>query len=137
MVDDLANRLARELMEVPGVRAAVVTNHAGDLLAAAGGEHTARRAALAAFLVRRADGASLGGDLRGLGRVVAQSRLEHVLFAGPGGEGALLVAATWLVLVAFERGTAAELAVTTVRQVLRHYAPTPLAAGTTPGVRPG
>ena len=80
----LASRLAAAAAAIEGVRSALVCDTEGTALGSAGCPEPTREAALASFVALRAEALPVDGDLRGMGRQLAGSRLDHVLIAGPG-----------------------------------------------------
>jgi hypothetical protein len=80
----LAPRLAAAAAALDGVRSALVCDADGSALGASGSSDPPREAALASFVALRAEALPVDGDLRGMGRQLAGSRLDHVLIAGPG-----------------------------------------------------
>lgn len=80
----LASRLASAVTAIEGVRSALVCDASGTALAASGSTEPARDAALASFVALRAEALPVDGDLRGMGRQLAGSRLDHVLVSGQG-----------------------------------------------------
>lgn len=123
MNGELANRLTMDLSALAGVTAAVVTSPQGQVLGAAGHQRPAQAAALSAFLAGRAEAGTAGGDLRGLGRVLADSHLEEISFAGQQGEGIVLVAPEWSLFATFDRGTSTDMIRPLLRQAIRRYDP--------------
>lgn len=106
----LARRLAAAAAALDGVRSALVCDAGGTPLGATGCPDPARDAALASFVALRAEALPVDGDLRGMGRQLAGSRLDHLLIAGPGASETLVCPIdghTYLSLVANAgRGTA-------------------------------
>lgn len=79
-------RLANSAAAVDGVRSALVCDAEGAVLGSAGFAEPAREAAMASFVALRAEALPVDGDLRGMGRQLAGSRLEHVSISGPSGD---------------------------------------------------
>lgn len=119
----LARRLAAAAAALDGVRSALVCDAEGTALGATGCPEPPREAALASFVALRAEALPVEGDLRGMGRQLAGSRLDHILIAGPGASETLVCPIdghTYLSLVTNAgRGTAV---LPAVAQLLRRLA---------------
>lgn len=119
----VASRLAAAIATIDGVRSAVVCDAEGAALGAAGCAEPAREAALASFVALRAEALPVDGDLRGMGRQLAGSRLDHVLVSGPGAVDSLICGVdgqTYIALTAASGRAPAILPAVT--QMLRRYA---------------
>lgn len=79
-------RLANSAVGIDGVRSALVLDAEGAVLGSAGFADPAREAAVASFVALRAEALPVDGDLRGMGRQLAGSRLQHVSISGPSGD---------------------------------------------------
>ena len=90
MPREVADRIAGYLSQQDGVTAATVTGTEGQLLASAGADDPQREAALAAFICERAEEISQEGDLRGMGKLVAESEFQQLALAGPTTEGLVI-----------------------------------------------
>ena len=84
-------------------------------------QNAPRMAALATFVARRAEALSLDGDLRGMGKVLAESSIQHLAIQGDGGDCAVLVAAGCYVTLILQRAHPAEATVNAARVLLRRY----------------
>jgi predicted regulator of Ras-like GTPase activity (Roadblock/LC7/MglB family) len=93
---EMAVRIAGAAQGVEGVRSALVSSSDGVVLGAAGSEDASREAALTSFVALRGEALPVHGDLRGMGRQLAGSKLSHVSIAGADGE---------LLIYAIGRGT--------------------------------
>ncbi|MCZ7577466.1 MAG: hypothetical protein FIB00_00535 [Chloroflexi bacterium] len=122
----VASRLASAVAAIDGVRSALVCDAAGTALAASGSTEPARDAALASFVALRAEALPVDGDLRGMGRQLAGSRLDHVLISGPGAIDRLIcgVAGQTYIALAVASGRSAAI-LPAIAQVLRRHALTP------------
>lgn len=90
MAREVADRIAAYLSQQDGVRSATVSGPQGSLLASAGAQEPEREAALAAFICERAEEIPMEGDLRGMGKLVAESEFQQLAIAGPKGEGLVI-----------------------------------------------
>lgn len=118
------SRLAGAIATVMGVERALIATLEGDLVAAepAGSAAEAgREAALATFVAKRAEALSTDGDLRGMGRVLATSRLERVTISSGAGETLLYAPGSCYVLVSLRRGSPVAVSAPAIEQVLRRY----------------
>ena len=86
MTREMGQRMAADASTIQGVARAVVCARDGDVLGATGDPEPQRAAALGSFLSGRGEAMTLGGDLRGLGRVVADSHLREVRVTGANGD---------------------------------------------------
>lgn len=89
---EIARRLGFALAKIEGVRGVLVSSRDGAVLDANGHIDPARDAALTSFLGSRAEALSIDSDLRGMGRMLAGSKLESITLSGPSGESILLPA---------------------------------------------
>jgi hypothetical protein len=121
MTTDIAERMAVDAASTSGVTAAVVASVEGSIEAGTGALAVERGAALARFLAARATAAASQEDLRGLGRIVSESRLREVRFAGPTGEGVVLVADHELLLALLDRGRTVESTTPALWNVMWRY----------------
>lgn len=119
----VASRLASAVAAIEGVRSALVCDASGSALGASGSPEPARDAALASFVALRAEALPVDGDLRGMGRQLAGSRLDHVLISGSGSFDRLICSVdghTYIALTSSPGRSAAILPA--IAQVLRRYA---------------
>lgn len=96
---EVARRVGYALAKIDGVRGVLVSSRDGAVLEANGQVDPARDAALTSFLGSRAESLSIDSDLRGMGRMLAGSRLESITLSGPAGESILLPAGSAYVFV--------------------------------------
>lgn len=108
MTAEVAARLAEAVGGQPGVKAAVVATDDPGAVAAARYPAPGRAAALMQFLVARSSAMAETDDMRGLGRVIGESRFEGLSFAGPGEEGVLFTGTAGTVFATLTKGTSAE-----------------------------
>ena len=118
---DLAGRLALTLADLPGVQGAVVCSLHGDVLGEAGIPGAQRAAAVATFVACRAASLSLDGDLRGMGRLLANSRIDHVGIQGDAGDALILTPGPCFVLLSLQRGFPADVVASSASLLLRRY----------------
>ncbi|MBE0608759.1 MAG: hypothetical protein IH609_05220 [Dehalococcoidia bacterium] len=119
----VASRLASAVAAIEGVRSALVCDAAGSALAASGSTEPARDAALASFVALRAEALPVNGDLRGMGRQLAGSRLDHVLISGPGAVDRLICSVEGQTYIALTSSPGrATTILPAIAQVLRRYA---------------
>lgn len=119
--DDLARRFAASLAQCEGVEAVIVCGREGEALAGSGGPDVRKEAALASFVAQRAEALTEDGDLRGMGKALANSRLEEIVLSGPGGESLLLAFDQCYAFVSLQRGAAPTPVAAALRVVARRY----------------
>jgi hypothetical protein len=125
----VASRLAAALAAIDGVRSALVCDAQGAALASSGCAEPARAAALASFVALRAEALPVDGDLRGMGRQLAGSHLEHVLVAGPGAADTVISGIDGHHYIALTTASGRTTTILpAVAQLLRRYVPTNHAA---------
>jgi hypothetical protein len=107
---ELAGRLVWALRDLPGVTGVAACTGDGELLAASDEGAGPREAALAAFLACRGEALTSDGDLRGIGRLLAVSHLEHVTVAGPRSEFVVLIQGPWRIALQCAKGMAGSVA---------------------------
>ena len=115
---------ARSLGETPGVTGAIVCTRDGEILGITGdttGDQGARDAALATFMVRRAEALTMDGDLRGLGRLVTGSTLRHIVLSGRRESGLCIASGDHLVLVSCRNGIAGASLLEQINVIIRRY----------------
>jgi hypothetical protein len=118
---DLAGRLALTLADLPGVTGALISSLEGDVLGDSGVADAARSAALATFVAHRADNLSLDGDLRGMGRLLASSQLDHVAISGDPGDAVVLAPGSCFVFLTLQRAYPVASVATPALLLLRRY----------------
>jgi predicted regulator of Ras-like GTPase activity (Roadblock/LC7/MglB family) len=116
-----ARRVALALGKIDGVHGVLVASREGRVLDAQGQVDGARDAALASFLGSRAEALAIDGDLRGMGRMLAGSRLESITISGPGQEAVLLPAADGYVMLPLAPGRTATAVGPQAASTLRRY----------------
>lgn len=117
----LAGTLATALAQLPGVQGALVSSLAGEALGAAGVTDPRRGAALATFIASRAEALSSEDDMRGMGRMLAGSRLDHIVIATASAETLIIAAGPCYVLITLGRGAVAASVATAASLLLRRY----------------
>jgi predicted regulator of Ras-like GTPase activity (Roadblock/LC7/MglB family) len=119
---DVARRLGFALAKIDGVRGVLVCSKDGAVLDSNGQVDPPRDAALTSFLGTRAESLSIDSDLRGMGRMLAGSKLESMTLSSPSGESMLLPAGSAYLFVSLMPGRPAAsigpLAATTARRYL-------------------
>jgi hypothetical protein len=118
---DLAGRLAITLADLPGVQGAVVCSLRGDVLGDAGVREATKVAAVATFVACRAAALSLRGDLRGMGRLLANSRIDHVGIQSDSGDALILAPGSCYVSLSLQRGFPADVVASSAGLLLRRY----------------
>ena len=111
---------ARSLGETPGVTGAIVCTRDGEVLGTTG-EQGARDAALATFMVRRAEALTMDGDLRGLGRLVTGSTLRHIVLSCRREGGLCIASGDHLVLVSCRGGIPGASLLEQINAIIRRY----------------
>lgn len=118
---DLAGRLAVTLADLPGVAGALIASLDGEVLAESGVGDAPRTAALATFVAHRAGNLALDGDLRGMGRLLAGSHLDHVAISGDSGDAVILAPGSCFVFLALQRAYPVASVATPAHLLLRRY----------------
>lgn len=90
MPREVAERIAAYLSQQDGVSSATLTGPERQLLASAGAENPERDAALTAFVCERADAIPMEGDLRGMGKLVAESEFQQLAISATNGDGLVM-----------------------------------------------
>lgn len=121
MTRDMGQRMAADASTIPGVTRAVVCDRQAAVLGAAGEQEPQRAAALAAFLAGRGEAMTAGGDLRGLGRVVADSQLRQVRVTGADGDVIVLESGESRVLAGLAKGAANDATGAALQALLQRY----------------
>ncbi|MCZ2108430.1 MAG: hypothetical protein LC118_02470 [Dehalococcoidia bacterium] len=117
-------RLAAAIAAVASVERTLVATLEGELVAcepATPGSEAGREVALTTFVAKRAEALATDGDLRGMGRVLASSRLERVVISTNAGDTLLYAPGSCYVLIALRRGSPVTVAAPAIEQVLRRY----------------
>ena len=119
---EVARRLGFALAKIDGVRGVLVSSRDGAVLDASGQVDPPRDAALTSFVGSRAESLSIDSDLRGMGRMLAGSRLESITLSGPLGESIVLPAGNAFVFVPLmpgkPAGSVGPIAASTARRYL-------------------
>ena len=118
---EVARRLGFALAKIEGVRGVLVASRDGAVLDANGQVDPPRDAALTSFLGSRAESLSIDSDLRGMGRMLAGSRLESITLSGPAGDSILLPAGTAYVFVPLLPGRPAASVATVAATTAKRY----------------
>ncbi len=118
---DLAGRLAIAIAALPGVQTALISSLSGDALGAAGVSDLARGAAFATFIASRAEALSSEDDMRGMGRLLAGSQLDHLVITTEGAEMLILAVGPCYVLLTLGRGATAASTAAAASLLLRRY----------------
>ena len=121
MTREMGQRMAADASTIQGVARAVVCARDGDVLGATGDPEPQRAAALGSFLSGRGEAMALGGDLRGLGRVVADSHLREVRVTGANGDVIVVEGAQGRVVAGLTRGGANDATGTALRSLVQRY----------------
>ena len=121
MTREMGQRMAADASTIQGVARAVVCARDGDVLGAAGDPEPQRAAALGSFLSGRGEAMTLGGDLRGLGRVVADSHLREVRVTGANGDVIVVESAQGRVIAGLARGAANDTTGAALQSLVRRY----------------
>jgi hypothetical protein len=118
---DLAEGLAITLVDLPGVQSAVVCSLQGEVLGRSGSGTAERAAALATFVASRGAALSLEGDLRGMGRLVANSRLGYIAIHGEGADALILAPGPCYAFLQLQRGCPADTIAESASLLLRRF----------------
>lgn len=121
MTREMGQRMAADASTIQGVARAVVCARDGDVLGATGDPEPQRAAALGSFLSGRGEAMTLGGDLRGLGRVVADSHLREVRVTGANGDVIVVESGQGRVIAGLARGTANDTTGAALQSLVRRY----------------
>ncbi len=118
---ELAQRLVSAIALAPGVGSATVCGREGEVAATSGEADARKEAALTRFLAQRAEAMTEDGDLRGMGRMVANSHLEQITLSGPTGDSLLVSMPECFALVSLQRGASATTVASSIRAIARRY----------------
>lgn len=121
MTREMGQRLAADASTIQGVTRAVVCDRDGTVLGANGDSEPHRAAALGSFLGGRGEAMTQGGDLRGLGRVLSESRLREVRVTGANGDVIVVEGAEGRVVAGLTRGGANDATGTALRSLVQRY----------------
>ena len=119
--EETARRFAIAAGETQGVASLIVCGRDGEVLAGSGPVDVRKEAALASFIVQRAEALAQDGDLRGMGRSLAHGRLEEITLSGPAGDSVLLSFPHCFALVSMRPGVSGPAAVASLRNIARRY----------------
>ncbi|MBA4180736.1 MAG: hypothetical protein C0506_09130 [Anaerolinea sp.] len=121
LTEETARRFANAAAQAPGVAEVIVCGREGNVLAGANASDVGREAALASFVAQRAEALTEDGDLRGMGKAVANSHLEEIVVSGPSGEAVLLSFPCCYAYVPLARGAAPATVTASLRVIARRY----------------
>ncbi|MFN8508271.1 MAG: hypothetical protein U0547_11990 [Dehalococcoidia bacterium] len=121
MTREMGQRLAADASTIQGVTRAVVCDRDGSVLGANGDAEPHRAAALGAFLGGRGEAMTQGGDLRGLGRVLSESRLREVRVTGANGDVIVVESGQGRVVAGLNRGGANDATGSALRSLVQRY----------------
>lgn len=119
--EETARRFAAAAGETPGVASVIVCGRAGEVLAGSGPLDVRKEAALASFIVQRAEALAQDGDLRGMGRSLATGQLQEITLSGPAGDSVLLAFPNCFAVVSMGPAVSGPAAVTSLRNIARRY----------------
>lgn len=120
MTREMGQRLAADASTIQGVTRAVVCDRDGGP-GANGDAEPHRAAALGSFLGGRGEAMTQGGDLRGLGRVLSESRLREVRVTGVNGDVIVVESGQGRVVAGLNRGGANETTGSALRSLVQRY----------------
>lgn len=118
---ETARRFAASAAEAQGVAAVIVCGREGDVLAGSGPVDVRKEGALASFIAQRAEALAEDGDLRGMGKSLANGRLEEITLSGPAGESVLLSFPQCYAFVSLRRGANGPATVASLRVIAQRY----------------